>query len=56
MDKFSFKVGFAYGLAAAVAVWYVQVMIEERAKRKAIDEWKNQMLAELEAERKEKGL
>ena len=40
-----------WGAAIVAAVWYIQTVREERAKRKAIEVWKKERLAEIKAER-----
>jgi hypothetical protein len=37
--------------AVVASVYYVRTVIEERAKRKAIEEWKVKRLAEIKADR-----
>ena len=56
--KDSTKIGIIAGLwgaAAASAVWYVQTVIEERAKRKAIDQWKDETIDKIKRVRDKRG-
>lgn len=43
----AFLIALSYGFAACAAVEYYRVMKEERAKRRAIEEWKRDALEKI---------
>lgn len=56
MKKFAFRLGFVYTTVTIGFVWCTNVVINERERRREIEAWKRQRLAEIAAERKDKGL